>query len=91
MSQFGFEHQFCQGDDGVHRRTDLMADVGQEMGFCPIGLFSVFFCMAEHVFRMLALDSGTERVCSGFQDINFRGEPFPFFYVFVKSNAPPPV
>ena len=40
IRQAGVAQQFRHADDTVHRGTDLMAHVGKEGRFCPVGSFS---------------------------------------------------
>ena len=48
------EHQFGHADDGVHRRADLVAHVGQERALGPIGGLGGFFRHAQFGFVPLA-------------------------------------
>jgi hypothetical protein len=45
--QGGVHGQFQHANDAVHRRADLMAHVGQELRFCPVGLFGVPPCLHQ--------------------------------------------
>ena len=54
------EHQAAEADHGVHRRTDLVAHVGQELALGAIGGLGGFHGLAEgdFAFALLADEAG---------------------------------
>ncbi len=50
----GFLHQhFAVTEDGIHRRTQLVAHVGEKSTLGLVGRISRFFCGPQRVFRLL--------------------------------------
>ena len=53
--QVGLERQVAQTNDGVHRGSDLVADVSQELALGPIGRIRSILGPGQFLFPLLAL------------------------------------
>jgi hypothetical protein len=60
--QFEVRAQAGEAEDGVHRRADLMADVGQEFALGTGGRFGVGARLLDHAHRPRFLIRGDERL-----------------------------
>ena len=49
----GLDH-FGETEDGIQRRAKLVAHIGQELGFGPVGEFGGFLALYEFLFRFFA-------------------------------------
>ena len=52
--QLAVKHKLGHANDGVHRRSDFMAHVGEEITFGPICSISDFLCGEQFAFRFFA-------------------------------------